>query len=93
MYITERFGDWFTALHKAHLRSPRTLNRPMSFQLVMDEYEIQKQNYRKNKVEKSEKAAKRRAEQAKKRKEKEKINETKQVSVSPLRMTCIKEAV
>lgn len=65
----------------------------MSFQLVMDEYEIQKKNYRKNKAEKSEKAAKRRAEQAKKRKEKEKINETKQVSVSPLRMICIKEAV
>lgn len=93
MYITERFGDWLTALHKAQLPSPRTPNRPMSFPLVMDEYEIQKKNYRKNKAEKNAKAAQRRAEQTRKKKEKEKTNETKQASVSPLRMTCTKEAV
>lgn len=95
IYITERFGDWKTALHKAHLPNPKTPNHPMSFQLVMEEYEIQKQIYRKNKADKNAKAAQRRAEQEKKKKAKEKAKAkgTKQVSAPPLRVACEQEAV
>ena len=68
-YIEKRFGTYKAALRKAELPNPKHADNIENFSRIQKEIEIQKAAYRKNKAEKKERSAKRRAEQAAKRRE------------------------
>lgn len=75
--ITERFGGWLEAVHKAELSIMRTPNKPNRFQLYLDEVEIQKKAYRANRAEKKAKAAERNKEKIQQRQEREQMKNKK----------------
>ena len=66
-YIEKRFGTWKNALRKAELPNPKHPDLIENFSRIQNEIEIQKGIYRKNKAEKKERSARRKAEQAAKR--------------------------
>lgn len=68
-YITNRFGTYKSALRLAELPNPKHADILENFSRIQKEVEIQKVAYRKNKAEKKERSAKRRAEQAAKRRQ------------------------
>ncbi len=70
-YIEKRFGTWKNALRKAELPNPKHADLIENFERIQNEIEIQKAAYRKNKAEKKERSAKRKAEQAAKRRQRE----------------------
>jgi len=68
-YIEKRFGTYKAALRAAELPNPKHPDLIENFSRIQKEVEIQKAAYRKNKAEKKERSAKRRAEQAAKRRQ------------------------
>lgn len=81
-YIEKRFGTYKTALRAAELPNPKHADILENFSRIQKEVEIQKVAYRKNKAEKKERAAKRRAEQAAKRRQR---NEESSESVQAIK--------
>lgn len=68
-YIAKRFETYKAALRAAELPNPKHADILENFSRIQKEVEIQKAAYRKNRAEKKERSAKRRAEQAAKRRQ------------------------
>lgn len=58
-WIQERFGSWPAVIALAALKPISTPNTPSKFQLIMDEVELQRLNYRKQKIERRKKSQER----------------------------------